>query len=78
MPSPGGSRPPAAFQAGSEGGKGQLESDLSGRSGRKFLPGQVLRVLSDAPGLRLLRQKVSFALRQRSLLLGFRLHTPLN
>lgn len=49
MPSPGGSRPPAAFQAGSEGGKGQLESDLSGRSGRKFLPGQVLRVLSDAP-----------------------------
>lgn len=55
-----------------------MESDLSGRSGRKFLPGQVLRVLSDAPGLRLLRQKVSFALRQRSLLPGFRLHTPLN
>lgn len=78
MPSRGGAglRPHSRLGVREEG----VESDLSGRSGRKFLPGQVLRVLSDALGLqaRLLRQKVSFALRQRSLLLGFRLHTPLN
>lgn len=78
MPSPGGAGLWPHSRLGVREERGGGESDLSGRSGRKFLPGQVLRVLSDAPGLRLLRQKVSFALRQRSLLLGSRLHTPLN
>lgn len=78
MPSRGGAGLRPHSRLGVREERGSVESDLSGRSGRKFLPGQVLRVLSDAPGLRLLRQKVSFALRQRSLLPGFRLHTPLN
>lgn len=47
MPSRGGAglRPHSRLGVREEG----VESDLSGRSGRKFLPGQVLRVLSDAP-----------------------------
>lgn len=51
MPSPGGAGLWPHSRLGVREERGSVESDLSGRSGRKFLPGQVLRVLSDAPGL---------------------------